>query len=175
MPCTSPTNPAFVKNMSIESLFTRKIAFGTNSPSMITTSIERTISSSNLNGRIREVMMSAFINSRFQNVETSRTNIVRKKLNPTIEDPMKRDGDSNNPERNIAAWEPCFFFSSIFKRLALAKAISMPEKNTINKNAIQIAIITYTSISKDNYEFNVKKPLRSQQPLFSQFPDRGLL
>jgi hypothetical protein len=42
--------------------------------------------------------------------------------------PMKLDGDSNSFERKIALCEPCFFFSSIFKRLAWANATSMPEK-----------------------------------------------
>ena len=37
-------------------------------------------------------------------------------------------------------------FSSMFNRLAVANAASMPEKNTINKNATEMAMITYTSI-----------------------------
>src|SRR5688572_2046482 len=113
--------PIRAEKESRESLFALKIALGMHSPRKTMTIHETTISKSSRMGVIKEraeKSMEYQSNNSFQNTEPNKTTTVRKKLKPTTLEPIKREGLSKRFDNNIPLLAPCFFFNSIFSRLA---------------------------------------------------------
>src|SRR5688572_1549286 len=105
------------------------MALGMHSPKKMTTVQATMISASRRKKEINErAERSIDFSSSVQHMEASKTNTVRKKLKPTTLVPMNREGLSNRFDNKIPLLAPCFFFNSIFSRLAEVKATSIPAK-----------------------------------------------
>src|SRR3954471_8567316 len=116
---------------SRESLLALKMAFGMHSPNRMISTHEIMISKNSrkkLMNDLAEMSMVSQCTHSFKPRDISNTKAVRKKLNPTTLVPIKREGLSNRFDNKIPALEPCFFFNSIFNRLAEVNATSMPAK-----------------------------------------------
>src|SRR5688572_5674408 len=114
----------------MESLFALKMALGMHSANRIMNIHENTISTKSLKEVIHDLASLSILlhTTWFSRVVISKTTTTREKLNPTTLVPINREGLSNKLDNRIPLWLPCFFFSSIFSRLAEEKATSIPEK-----------------------------------------------